>query len=497
MPNLKLPRRPTPQQSALQFRASLNPLPNKKLLTSASDRTAPPTLVNKTYTNPIPSSVRAVPEYDDMGGVVIAYPGTVPYSKNQVQLPPGGPRAFGIPNELIVRMQQNDSKEPVHIFVMCADFSERNNIISDLLQTAAEINVVFNPNNLHLIPWDTDTYWTRDYAPWWIYNKKTENYGIVKHGYTTLGGGSVGLVEGAEDVDPRVGQGIFRPNDDFGAVKLSDYLYGPIRKWNKASWPNHDTADTMKLQPIKEHEWYYLGLLDVGGNYMVTGNGTIASSYLVAKQNELPLGSVPIGPVLKGTDPTQQIVDARMEYILSQFNRFMGLHNYHALSDPTGTYIGHIDCWGKFLADDKVLIAQSEDPKINLELDKISSYFEHKGFKVFRVLCQNIYVPDTDDEPATTAAYTNSLILNKHVYVPLAGPKNDPLFNKFNDDALLAYRAALKDDQGHDVYTVVGIYGKPDFPWLGTDAMHCRTNAIPRQVVNRWLRSQKNSRPVE
>lgn len=34
--------------------------------------------------------------------------------------------------------------------------------------------------------------------------------------------------------------------------------------------------------------WYFTGLLDVGGNYMTNGNGEIASTYLVAKQTEVP-----------------------------------------------------------------------------------------------------------------------------------------------------------------------------------------------------------------
>jgi agmatine deiminase len=35
----------------------------------------------------------------------------------------------------------------------------------------------------------------------------------------------------------------------------------------------------------------------------------------------------------------------------------------------------------------------------------------------------------------------------------------------------------------------MGIIGKSETPWLGTDALHCRTNAIPRKVVDNWLKS--------
>lgn len=434
----------------------------------------------KEYKNDTPSYVEAIPEFAEMGGVLIAYPGTV--SPSEPQLAPSGPRSFGIPNELIVRMQQNESTDPVHIFVMCADESEKPKICAELAVTAKELGLKFNPEHLHIVPWDTDTFWTRDYGPWWIKNKQTGYFGIAKHTYTTLGGGEVGLVEGAEGVDPKQGLGIFRPNDDYGAVKFSDFLNNPIRQWNKARWHTSDTdkAGSAQLKPIPVHNFYYLGLLDVGGNYMVDGKGNIASTYLVATQNELPV---------KTQDDLLQVsqdeVNKRMEYVLSQLNRFMGIQSYRVLQDPTGTYIGHIDCWGKFLAENKVLVARSEDPAINEKLDAIATQFEHWEYQVSRVMCQNMYIANSD-EPATTAAYTNSLILNKCVYVPLSGEG----YEEFDKEALRTYERALPS------YNVIGIKSKTEFPWLGTDAMHCRTRAVPREVVNNWLASLKPQHPA-
>ena len=423
----------------------------------------------KSYQCDKPSPVNAVPEFDLMGGVLITYPGTIAQPSNQIQLPPTGPRTFGIPNELIIRMQQLDSEQPVHIFIMCADQNEKVNVVNSLTETATAKGLNFDPDLIHFVPWDTDTFWTRDYGPWWIYNKTTGYYGIAKHLYTSLGGGSVGLAEGAEEVTPTEGMGIFRPNDDYGADKFSDFLNAPIRKWNNASWNNSE-----KLTPIDVHNWYNTGLLDVGGNYMVTGDGIIASSYLVATQNELPVKSED-----RTTDPCANTIEKRMEYILEQLNRFMGVYTYHVLTDPSGTYIGHIDCWGKFLAANKILIAQSENSKINDSYNSIAQYFVEKKFEVYRVLCQNIYVPIAD-QPDTTAAYTNSLILNNYVYVPMAGEN----YESYDTDALHVYEKALPD------YTIVGIEGKPEYPWLGTDAMHCRTRGVPRTVVDNWLKSQ-------
>ena len=54
--------------------------------------------------------------------------------------------------------------------------------------------------------------------------------------------------------------------------------------WNAAIW-----NETKKLPPVDAHNRYFTGLLDVGGNYMTTGDGIVASSYQVATQNELPV----------------------------------------------------------------------------------------------------------------------------------------------------------------------------------------------------------------
>ncbi|ODV41206.1 hypothetical protein AWV79_00355 [Cupriavidus sp. UYMMa02A] len=268
MSDQKLLNRPTPEQLADYF-----------LARSGCEHPPP----SKVYRNDTPSPVNAVPEFADMGAVLIAYPGTVPPPAGHSQEPPSGPRSFGIPNELIIRMQQNDTVKPVHIFVMCADLDQREVILRDLQHTADEMSLRFDPDHLHLVGWDTDTFWTRDYGPWWVHDLKNDTYAIAKHTHTTLGGGSVGLVEGAENGNPLVGLGIFRPNDDYSAVKLSDFLNAPIRKWNTAKWPGDK-----KLPQIAVHDWYYLGLLNVGGNYMVNGKGVVVSTYLAARQNELP-----------------------------------------------------------------------------------------------------------------------------------------------------------------------------------------------------------------
>ncbi len=115
-----------------------------------------------------------------------------------------------------------------------------------------------------------------------------------------------------------------------------------------------------------------------------------------------------------------------------------------------------MDCWGKYLDVDKVLIGRV--PQTNPRYDDYESaagYFSGQTtgygnyYQVYRVDTPN-------SEP-----YTNSLILNKRVFVPVTGSANDP-------GAITAYTTAMPG------YEVIGVSGD----WTSTDALHCRVIGI-------------------
>ncbi|MEX3968433.1 hypothetical protein AB4Y42_40840 [Paraburkholderia sp. EG286B] len=77
----------------------------------------------------------------------------------------------------------------------------------------------------------------------------------------------------------------------------------------------HGQMGRRQTEPqISVHDWYYLGLLNVGGNYMVNGKSVVASRYFAAWQNEPPGGE---------DGQCEDVVAGRMDYILGQLNRFM------------------------------------------------------------------------------------------------------------------------------------------------------------------------------
>jgi len=144
---------------------------------------------------------------------------------------------------------------------------------------------------------------------------------------------------------------------------------------------------------------------------------------------------------------------------------YLGIDNYHITIDPQDDYIAHVDCWGKYLAPDKILIAKL--PKSDSRYEKyesVANYFATTNccwgypYKVYRV-----------EEPggSTIAPYTNSLILNKHVYVPMGSNST------YNERALQVYREAMPG------YEVTGVYNtSSSIKWLNTDALHCRTRGV-------------------
>ena len=308
------------------------------------------------------SPVSAVAEFQPMGGVMIAYP-------------------LGIPVELVRELSQITQ---VKVIV---------NNRSDSVQAKSYFNNnQVNMNNIQFWKITHDSYWVRDYGPWFV-------------------------VDGQD------------------SVRVIDFVY------NRPQRPNDDAALEYVVNYMGVNR-YEMPMVHTGGNYMVDGYGTAASTVLVLQENPY--------------ETTSSLETMAQNYL--------GVDNYMFLPDPLGEYIAHIDCWGKFLDVDKVLIGQvpANDPRYsNYEevaqtfADAVSPWGNH--YQVFRVYANpNSY---------QATPYTNSLIVNDHVFVPVTG-------NSHDNEAIAAYQQAMPG------YTIVPIMQSDYTPWLSTDALHCRTHEL-------------------
>jgi agmatine deiminase len=305
------------------------------------------------YETPPPvGPVRNIAEFEKMEGVLIRYP-------------------FGISYAVIAEMA-----EDIMVTTIVTNQSQENSVINMYQSNGV------NLDNCNFIHSPSDTYWTRDYGPWYIADSNND-IAIVNFVYNRP-----------------------RPNDNDIPLEVAEYL-------------NLDV--------------YGMDIETAGGNYMTEGMGIASSSDLIWDENN--------------ESPSQ--IDAL-------FENYLGIEEYHVLDDPNNTYIDHIDCWGKFLDIDKVIIRSVSQSHAQYdEIEATANYFASQNssygypYEVYRV-----YTPQ--DQP-----YTNSLILNNKVLVPTTG-------SSWDDDAIASYQEAMPG------YEIVGVSGS----WESTDALHCRTKGI-------------------
>ena len=313
-------------------------------------------------TAPPAGEVRFPGEYEPMQAVMIVYP-------------------LGIPVELVREMA-----EDCKVITVVESYYQAN-AQSDF--TKADVNM----DNVEFLNATTDSYWIRDFGPWYIFDGKKP--AIVDNKYNRP-----------------------RPNDDVLPGEFAKYWDIPM---------------------------YGMNVVHTGGNMMQDGFGVGVSDDIVVTESL-----------------AQGITE---EQVYERMKSYLGIDPYHVTIDPQGDYIAHVDCWGKFLAPDKLMLARV--PESNPRYDyyeEVADYFASVNcswgypYKIYRVDIpgENIISP-----------YTNSLILNNKVLVPMGSDA------AYNADALALYREAMPG------YEVIGIENKSYWNgWLNTDALHCRTRGV-------------------
>ena len=301
--------------------------------------------------------VNPVAEFEPMEAVLIAYP-------------------FGIPMDLIVEMSN-----VVKVTTLVLSSSQQNSV------TTQYENAGVNMDNVDFMVEPHNTYWTRDYGPWFI--REEDQVSIINFTYNRP-----------------------RPDDDIIPAKIAD-IYGATV--------------------------YNMPVIHTGGNYMNDGFGIAAQTELVYDENSI----------------SDAQVDAYME-------EYLGITDNYVITDPLDDYIMHIDCWAKFLDVDKVLVSQVPESDYRYEdYEAAANYFATRNcaygypFEVIRVYAPGNY-------PYTP--YTNSLILNNTVFLPITGSTHDAA-------AIATYEEAMPG------YNIIPVMAGSD-GWLNSDALHCRTHEI-------------------
>jgi agmatine/peptidylarginine deiminase len=220
-------------------------------------------------------------------------------------------------------------------------------------------------------------------------------------------------------------------SDSVDQIGIVDFPYNRPR-------PNDDEIPK-KVATMLGIPWFGMNITTAGGNYMTDGCGISAATDLVWVENS----------------------SQTHEQIAQKMNDYLGITNFQVVPDPNiSTTIDHIDCWGKFLTPDKMLIRKvlPSDPEY-AALESAAAYWAGQtcsygyNYKIFRVMTPQ-------DQP-----YSNSVILNNKVLVPFMN-------STWDDSAKAVYEAAMPG------YQVIGFTGNPSTPWMSTDALHCRVMGI-------------------
>lgn len=235
-------------------------------------------------------------------------------------------------------------------------------------------------------------------------------------------------------------------SNDIDSLKMIDWVYNRPR-------PLDDQVPVYVAQmfntPLHQATSSPYDFTATGGNFMVDGHGTGFSSKLIITENP---------------GKTEAEIDTIAK-------KYMGLRRYIKMNTLPYDGIHHIDMHMKLLDEETLLVGEyptgvSDGPQIELNLQYILSNFQTCFGKPYKVVRIPMPPDNLGRYPWTNSyyfTYTNSLIVNKTVIVPIYGFSQDTT-------ALRIYRESMPG------YRVVGINCSSMISASG--AIHCITKEI-------------------
>ena len=227
---------------------------------------------------------------------------------------------------------------------------------------------------------------------------------------------------------------------DDGELSITDMRYGPM-----------GDIDDIPIEIADQYElpWYRSSLIHQGGNHLTDGNGMGFSSTNLTSFN-----------------PAWE-----MGAIREEMQSYLGLDSLVIFPPMQGDATQHCDMWMKLLTDTLFVVGEYEHPEdavgddaayldqLAQDLDEMQN-LDGRDFEVVRlpmnpVVFEGFY--------SINRTYTNSLILNDKVLVPVYGTPLDA-------EALQLYAQLMPDHE------IIGIDSSNLIHYLG--AIHCITNIV-------------------
>lgn len=225
-----------------------------------------------------------------------------------------------------------------------------------------------------------------------------------------------------------------------------------------------DTSDDLAAEAVAKQlglNFVKMPLAFTGGNVLTDGVNSILSTEVLLLENDF-----------KGFSK---------EDFYAKAAGITGMSNYSVFSDYEDYSLQHVDCFLKILDDHRLLIQRPpvDHPLYRRYEDIVNNEIAHavnsygKPWEILR-----IDTAETVNENGL-AAYVNSLILNKCVYVPMYSIPQDETALKQWREAMPGYEVkgfTFKLDEEPDSYNPDDLY--TNVGWDPGDVLHCRTRAV-------------------
>lgn len=320
-------------------------------------------------------------------------------------------------------------QEECMVIINCTDSNAVKNTLTSSGVPLTNIGFIQQPFN---------TIWIRDYGPNSVYTNEVDSLLLVDWIYNRP-----------------------RPKDDTIPSGIAKYLDIPLYQTLTSPY----------------------NLMNTGGNFMSDGFGNAFASELVLDEND-GNGSYS----LNYPNHTEAEIDSIMK-------DFMGINRYTKMATLPYDGIHHIDMHMKLLDEETLLVGEyppgvADGPQIEANIQYVLSNFQSMfgtPYKIVRV----VQPPDASGKypsdgfpynPGNYRTYTNSVIANKTVIIPL-------FEEKYDTTALRVYRENMPG------YNVVGVNCNQIIPASG--ALHCITHEIgandPLLISHKPLPNTTNS----
>jgi len=334
---------------------------------------------------------------------------------------------LSVPYKLVVELSRDN-----HLYTLVTDDSSR----TDAARWYAKWGIDSTRNSFIYTPQGIDSWWTRDWGPSAVFKADGEMMlGDGKYIYST-------------------------PASTLGCDDSLFFLYKTGD--NKIIKTEVDDNATLPLGKGLNMPVLDLPYINTGGNVLTDGLGTAFSTCILLSENKF--------------------YNVPKDTFFKMNNELVGINNYHIISNFEKEGIQHIDCFMKLLDEERILIAE---PPLNHELYSIyENIIQHelmplrtpygRPYEILRIKT----APYRGDR---LAAYTNSIIVNRVIYVPLFKIKEDSSALEKWRNVMPGYKVKgfefdLKSEP--NVSSEMKEHYSTGYGWADGDALHCRTRAI-------------------